>query len=161
MQGFLSFLATHKWINEVMRSMNQGLVTAYVMTTTIENNRVLMYKGVLAEFYLNPDGKFTYVVLKTCSRYYMKFEDTAPVTSAQLQLFDERRERPEGSWEYLLIDGANIANILFDPSPRIVETPAGEKALEEALRILRGATAEIRSSGTAQDATRSSGSNTR
>jgi hypothetical protein len=149
-QGFLPFLATHKWINVVIRSMNEGLVTAYVMTTIVENNRILMYKGVLAEFYLSPDGKFTYIVLKTCSRYYMKLEDAAPITSTQLQLFDERKERPEGSWEYLLIDGMNIANILFDPSPQIVESPAGEQALEAALNLLRAATAEIRSTGTAR-----------
>jgi NADH:ubiquinone oxidoreductase subunit 5 (subunit L)/multisubunit Na+/H+ antiporter MnhA subunit len=135
--GWLPFLATHKWINEVMRSMRRGLVTAYVMTTTKENKRVLMYKGILAEFYLSPDGKFVYVVLKTCSRYYMKFEEDAPTTSEQLHLFGARQaDRPQQLWDYLLIDGANIANILFDPSPQISETDEGKKELEKAIASL-------------------------
>jgi len=136
-RGALAFLATHKSINDVMRSMQKGLVTAYVMTTTKENNRVLMYKGVLAEFYLSPEGKFIYVVLRTCSRFYMKFADDAPTTSEQLQLFGPQEgDRPERSWDYLLIDGANIANILFDPSPQIVASDKGEELLNQELDAL-------------------------
>ena len=103
------------------------------MTTTKENKKVLMYKGLLAEFYLSPEGKFVYVVLKTCSRYYMKFDDdTAPTTSEQLQLFKDD-EPTDRSWDYLLIDGSNIANILFDPSAQIVATDAGKKLLDDEL----------------------------
>lgn len=133
-RGWFPFLTTHKSINQVMRSMKSGVVTAYVMTTTKENNKVLMYKGVLAEFYLSPEGKFIYIVLRTCSRYYMKFEDTAPTTSEQLQLFrdDEPTDR---TWDYLLIDGSNIANILFDPSVKIVATDEGKKLLEDELKV--------------------------
>ena len=131
-RGWLPFLATHKWINEVMRAMSSGVVTAYVMTTTKENKRVLMYKGLLAEFYLSPEGKFIYVVLKTCSRFYMKFEEEAPTTGEQFQLFGPpEADRPERSWDYLLIDGSNIANILFDPSAQIVATDEGKKLLDK------------------------------
>jgi hypothetical protein len=137
LKGLLPFLATHKWINDVMGSMRKGLVSAYVMTKVEQNNRVLMYKGVLAEFYLSPEGKFIYIVLKTCSRYYMKFEDDAPTTSRQLQLFSSQSGRQDRTWEYLLIDGENVANILFDPSPQIVETTEGTDALTRALEDLR------------------------
>ena len=134
-RGWFPFLATHKSINQVMHSMKSGVVTAYVMTTTKENNRVLMYKGVLAEFYLSPEGKFIYIALRTCSRYYMKFEDSAPTTSQQMQLFrdDEASDR---TWEYLLIDGSNIANILFDPSPQIVANNEGRDLLNQELEAL-------------------------
>ncbi|MHC2671911.1 hypothetical protein ACVI1J_004074 [Bradyrhizobium diazoefficiens] len=47
----LPMFARHKWISTVNRSMKEGLVTAYVMTTTVQNGRALMYKGVLSEFY--------------------------------------------------------------------------------------------------------------
>jgi hypothetical protein len=39
----LPIFARHKWINTVNRSMKDGIVTAYVMTTTAQNNRALMY----------------------------------------------------------------------------------------------------------------------
>lgn len=64
--GYLPFLDTHKWVSVVRRSMKQGVVTAYVMTTTVANNRALMYKGILTEFYQDQDGKFVYVVLTVC-----------------------------------------------------------------------------------------------
>jgi hypothetical protein len=133
-RGRLRFLVTHKWISEVARSMRDGLVTAYVMTRTVENNRVLMYKGVLAEFYQDKEGKFVYIVLKTCSRYFMTFEDASPKTGEQLQLFGGSLGRSDRIWEFLQIDGENIANILFDPSPQIVENKAGTEALNTALR---------------------------
>lgn len=136
-RGLLQFLATHKWINQVMRSMKRGLVTAYVMTTTKENKRILMYKGILAEFYLSPDGKFTYLILKSCSRFFMKFEEDAPTTTTQLQLFGTGQDhRPQQVWDYLLIDGANVANVLFDPSPQIRETSAGDQLLNEEIAAL-------------------------
>lgn len=134
MSGKLHFLATHKWIYQVMRSMRVGLVTAYVMTTTKEAGRVLMYKGVLAEFYLSPDGNFVYVVLKTCSRFFMKLDGDSPTTGGQKELFGvQQAQRPEQTWDYLLIDGSNIANILFDPSPQI--RPSNEGTQELAAEI--------------------------
>jgi hypothetical protein len=129
----LPFLITHKWINQVRLAMKSGLVTAYVMTNTVENNKVLMYKGILAEFYQQKEGKFEYVVLKSCSRYFMTFDQAAPKTGEQLQLFASQIGRPEGVWDFLQIEGANIANILFDPSPQIVETKQGTAALDTAL----------------------------
>ncbi len=132
-RGHLPFLVTHKWINQVRRSMKTGLVTAYVMTNAVENNRVLMYKGILAEFYQQREGKFEYIVLKSCSRYFMSFDQASPKTGEQLQLFASQIGRPEGVWDFLQIEGTNIANILFDPSPQIVETKKGNAALDAAL----------------------------
>lgn len=134
-RGCLPFLAVHKYINTISRSMRGGgLVTAYVMTTTVENNRALMYKGVLEEFYLSPEGKFIYLVLKRCSRFYMSFEEAFPRTGEQMQLFGTGQDdRPDQIWDYLLIDGTNIANVLFDPSVQIQSTPEGDEALRKAV----------------------------
>jgi hypothetical protein len=132
------FFARHKWISTVNRSMKEGLVTAYVMTTTVQNGRALMYKGVLAEFYLTVDGSLTYIVLKNCSRYLMKIEGDEAKTTAQLKLFGNAQDTRE-SWDYLFIDAKNIANILFDPSPEIKTSDKGNEALENALAELRAA----------------------
>jgi hypothetical protein len=130
----LPLFARHKWINTVNQSMKDGIVTAYVMTTTVQNNRALMYKGVLSEFYLTVDGSLTYIVLKNCSRFFMKMEGDDPTTTAQLKLFGTSQDtRDKQFWDYLFIDAKNIANVLFDPSPEIKTSGQGAKALEEAL----------------------------
>lgn len=132
--GRLPFLVRHKWINVVNAAMREGLVTAYVMTATVQNGRALMYKGVLAEFYLTVDGSLTYVVLKSCSRFLMMMDGNEPTTTKQLQLFGPgQADRDKQFWDYLFIDAKNIANILFDPSPEIKNKEGGSKALDEAL----------------------------
>jgi hypothetical protein len=139
--GSLRRFATHKWIYDVIHAGRKGgIVTAFVMTTVSENNRVLMYRGRIHEIYLNKDGKISYIALKNCARYYMIFEGTEPKTTPQLELFSSQGPRPKNIWDYLLIDGANIANILFDSSPEIKKTAEGTEALEAAFTqaILRG-----------------------
>jgi hypothetical protein len=132
--GPLRRLAVHKWIYDIIdRDRKGGIVTAFVMTTIVENNRILMYRGRVHEIFLGIDGKISYIALKNCSRYYMILEGSEPTTSKQLELFGSR-VRPQALWDYLLIDGANIANTLFDSSPEIKETTEGAEALEAAFR---------------------------
>jgi hypothetical protein len=133
-RGGLPRLGKHKWIYTVMNASREGIVTAHVMTTTAENNRVLMYKGILSEFYLTLDGNLTYVVLKSCSRFFMTFDYEMPMLSEQMQLFGpDQQERDSQFWDYLFIDGKNIANILVDPSQQIEKTARGKEKLDEAL----------------------------
>jgi len=141
MAGPLRFLATHKWIYDVIDANRKGgVITAYVMTTTSQDDKILMYRGRLQEFYLSPDGKLSYVVLKNCARYYMNFEEKFPLTSEQLNLFGSKQDgRPKTMWDYLVIEGTNIANILFDPSPEIKQTNEGEAALEEEIKKITDA----------------------
>jgi hypothetical protein len=133
-RGALPRLGKHKWIYAVMNASRDGIVTAYVVTTTAANNRVLMYRGVLKEFYLTLDGNLTYVVLASCSRFFMTFDDKKPMLGEQMPLFgQDQPERDTQFWDYLFIDGKNIANILVDPSQQINATPQGTKRLDEAL----------------------------
>jgi hypothetical protein len=141
MSGPLRGLATHKWIFDILKLRgSKGVVTVYVMTTTVENNKALMYKGHLEEFYLDGDGRFTYVVLKNAFRYFMSFEHEIPMTSKQKSLFQPSPLKRQ--WDYLMIDGSNIANILFDPSGDIIETDAGTRKLDTAIERLGGGSAK-------------------
>lgn len=133
--GWLRFLAKHKWVYDIIeRDRKGGIVTAFVMTTTIQDNKVLMYRGRLHEIFLLEDGKVSYVILKNCARFYMNFGDSGLTTGRQLDIFQgagaQRRV-----WDYLMIDGSNIANILFDPSAQTIKaTDEGTKALSAALQ---------------------------
>lgn len=133
--GPLRFLATHKWIYDIVDSDRKGrVVTAYVMTKTAENSRTLMYRGRVHEFFLSPDGRLSYITLKNCTKFFMTFNDT-PQTTDQLELFDGQDHA--ATWDYLFIEGDNIANVLFDPgSSAIRATEAGREKLIAAIEEL-------------------------
>jgi hypothetical protein len=135
-QGPLRFLAKHKWVYDIVdRDRKGGTVTAFVMTDTVESGKVLMYRGRVHEVFLVADGKISYVVLKNCARFYMTFDDGVPTTGKQLELFNKADAAKRRLWDYLLIEGENIKNILFDPSPETIRTSdEGLKALHDALR---------------------------
>jgi hypothetical protein len=136
MAGYFRVLATHKWIYDVLNENRKGRVaTAYVVTTTTHEDKVLMYRGAVKEFFLTAGGTLAYVVLQNCSRFYMTFADTSPQTTQQLRLGESQGSRLS-NWAYLMIEGENIANILFELSPKIIETKAGNAALESALNQL-------------------------
>jgi hypothetical protein len=142
---FLGPLTTHDQgpdLHSAARIIVRGgfytIVTAYVMTTTAQNNQSLMYTGVLSEFYLTVDGSLTYVILKNCSRFFMKMDGEDPITTAKLKLFGSAQESRQ-SWDYLFIDAKNIANVLFDPSPEIKTSDRGTQALDRALADLKAA----------------------
>jgi hypothetical protein len=130
---------THRWAME-LKSSKHALVTAYVMTRTIVDDKVLMYRGGLTEFFLKPDGSISYIVLNDCRRFYMSHQGDELRMGRQLPVVGELEKRVAGSWNRLAIDSANISNILFEKSPSVSETEAGKEALRKALEELEAAT---------------------
>lgn len=132
--GRLRRLARHKWIYDIIDiDRKGGFVTAFVMTTIVDDSRIIMYKGRVHDIFLEPNGNISYLVLKNCFRYYMTFTNGELVTSKQLELFGERQgTRPANVWDRLLIEGGKIANVLFDSSPEIRAQAAGKEALDAA-----------------------------
>lgn len=106
------FVATHKWAYDLdIYRREQQNVIAYIVTNIKEGSRVLMYKGVLLDFYQEQNGTFAYVILGTCSRYFLDMDDTKAKTTPPKALFSSIRPRVI---DYFFVDGKNIANILFD-----------------------------------------------
>ncbi|WP_341992581.1 hypothetical protein [Azorhizobium sp. AG788] len=132
--GRLTFLASHPWAND-LRPSSTRVVTAYVMTNMSNNNKVLMYRGLLRDFRLNSEGKFSYIVLSSANRFIMDFGKKVPQTYDGLSLFDDEQVRTQ-DWNYIAIDGGSIANVAFAKSARIQPAPGDEAALEDALRHL-------------------------
>ena len=92
-----------------------------------------MYRGRLHDIFFGPEGTISYIILRNAARYYMTFKDGELITSKQLELFGSRQgARPAHVWDRLLIEGRNIANVLFDSSPEIKEQAAGQLALDQA-----------------------------
>lgn len=141
--GPLRWLARHKWIYDIVDvDRKGGIITAFVMTNIVDESRIIMYKGRLHDIFLGAEGNISYIILKNCSRYYMTFKDGELVTSKQLELFGARQgSRPAGVWDRLLIEGSNIANVLFDSSREIKGQAEGAETLnkefQEAVERLR------------------------
>ncbi|MFS8036425.1 hypothetical protein ACI7BZ_05560 [Xanthobacter sp. AM11] len=101
--------------------------------TKIEcNNNVLMYEGILSEFYLDNEGRFTYIVLQNCYRYSMEFNSRALDLHSQLPLFKDQFNRSQ-IWNYLTISGENIANVLFEKVGSLDDSAEGTQVLDEAI----------------------------
>ena len=82
----------------------------------------------------------------------MSFSDQGLSTAKQLDIFRgvtaQRR-----IWDYLMIDGSNIANILFDPSPQTIKTTdEGTRALVAAMKARRAARESLRRAAAASAA---------
>ncbi|MEJ2626120.1 MAG: hypothetical protein P8Z80_16815, partial [Pseudolabrys sp.] len=74
--GRLRRLARHKWIYDIIDiDRKGGFVTAFVMTTIVDDSRIIMYKGRVHDIFLTPTGNIAYLVLKNCFRYYMTFAE--------------------------------------------------------------------------------------
>lgn len=140
--GPLRRFVKHKWVYDLIdRDRRRGIITVYVMTTTKEDNKVLMYRGRLHEFFMLEDGKISYVILKDCARYHMDFGESDLPTGRQVDIFREATALRR-VWDYLMIDGSNIANILFDPSAQTIRaTDEGNRALFAAVKARRQAMA--------------------
>lgn len=136
LRGTLRSFARHGWIYDLIAAKRHGAyIHAYVLTQMRHDDRVLMYRGFLKEFYAAPDGRVSYVVMKDCLRYYLRFDKDAPITSEDnswLVTEDSTAIEEPAQWSYLMIKGEDIANIVFE-SYRPLFTEEGEKDLDEAL----------------------------
>ena len=116
-------LTKHPWVYDLSVD---GLTYAHVVTHVRHEERVLMYKGFLHAFGLQQDGRFSYIVLRDAMRLYMTLSTPAPETSAGP---GERRignsgdavhdpaelgQRKRRSRSYFVIEGEDIANVVFD-----------------------------------------------
>jgi hypothetical protein len=131
--GPLRWLAVHKWPHDIPEG---GSVTAYILTTTADNDRALMYKGFLHEYYLDPDGTFSYIVLTGCSCYFMHFGEQSPKTGEQLAMNGPSGDLDQSIARFLIINGDNVANVVFDTAAGIDPGVSAEGVEAELSRAL-------------------------
>jgi hypothetical protein len=119
--GRLRFLAKHDWIYDLVDPDDSSYTVAYVVTNIRADDRVLMYRGFLQEYCFTAEGKVSYLVLVHAARYYLKLEERRPRTSSARNWLSVVKERaiadggaPEREWSYMVLEGQNIANVVFD-----------------------------------------------
>lgn len=124
-KGWLRGLTQHTWIYDL--SVSDNFTIAYVLTHVRHEDHILMYQGFLKAFGLQRDGRFSYVVLTDVMRGYMYMMSQKPSTSPKdawqpigasgvmipgLGAAEKTYRRKDRS--YLVIEGEDIANIVFD-----------------------------------------------
>lgn len=140
-RGPLRFLARHRWIYDLVqaRRASRGFVVAYVLSHVKEGDRIVMYRGHLEEFYFGPDGLIAYLVLKNCYRYYMILGEDFPQTTrnrSMQPLLPDKHNADTMDAYYMVVEGKEIANVVFERTRGIERTPEGQRELDKALREL-------------------------
>ena len=140
--GKLRFLAQHNWIYSLLETDQKKDVfpIAYVMTKidhVSKNNKfIIMYKGYLKEFYISPNGHISYLILQNCARYFLKIQDDEPIASNPAKLREITSQHAptnatdSGEWPYLMIEGEEIANVVFDRTNELRLTKSAIESLE-------------------------------
>lgn len=124
-RGWPKGLTQHTWIYDL--TVKDNFTIAYVLTGVQHDDHVLMYQGFLEAFGLQKDGRFSYVVLRNVLRGYMHLSSPKPSTSPKNQwqpigasgVLLTNVEGQEVKYRrkdrtYLMIEGEDIANIVFD-----------------------------------------------
>lgn len=135
----------HRWAyNLVTGIRDDNPLLAHVLTQIRQDHRVLIYRGLLKEFFVRPDGQMSYLALKAASWHYLPLEDLSARTidrdqcsgiNAGSRAADDRRLLEAGGdaeGGYLVIPGSEIANVLFE---RLRIT---EESMDAFLRTFRG-----------------------
>lgn len=126
-------ISAHKWVEE-LREIQQGrnsFVSVYIMTKIQHDNSVLMYKGFLVDFYFNSSGQLTYLLLKTCFKFYVTLNSKDALKNLEGGLSavapDPTKDHPLPA--FFLINGDEIANAVFERVTDVVRTDAGVQLL--------------------------------
>lgn len=125
-KGKLRFLVKHGWAYDLITTMKDGYAAAYVLTRIQSDHRLLMYKGGLTDFLVAPDGRILYLLLSQPERYCMVLDEPPTTTDPSKWL---RVSAPNGR---LLIEGTDIANIVFAPES-LKKTESGDQLLTNEL----------------------------
>ncbi len=155
--GHFQRLTRHPWIYDLS---TEGLTYAYVMTNIIREDRILMYRGFLRAFGLQQDGRFSYVVLRDVSRFYMRLGESVSETSglATRQLIGGSQESPVSDpsggvrekhrvRSYFVVEGDDVANVVFD----LLAFDAATMTTGEFNKIVREEAADLGVSLTSSD----------
>ncbi len=138
-RGTLRFLAKHNWIYDLIEVNKDAYTLAFVLTNIRADDRILIYRGFLKEFCFTKEGKISYLVLTNCSRYYLKLGKKKPETSAQrdwlvIGMTTEDQDNGiifEKQWSYMVIEGEDIANVVFDRYIMLLSKKGIEQLFEE------------------------------
>ena len=116
-RGHLTSFTRHRYLFMLERSRKQkgvDLVRAHVLSRTQNLNTVIIYDGILQDFFAKADGTISYVVLHDASTSVMEIGPAGAAHSpARLPL--DMGGSVRGPQPFLVITSEDIANVYFEP----------------------------------------------
>ena len=136
---YLFMLEEGRRSGEGQKSRSPGsearMVRAHVLSRTAHEELVLIYDGILRDFYSKADGTISYIVLRGARCGAVKITSESPSRAGTTSAMD-----PTGSGDastaLLVLTSEDIANVYFEHLSAVTQEPGEEKALDEALRKL-------------------------
>lgn len=106
------------------------LVRAYVLSKTANNGLVVLYEGLVQDFFARADGTINYLVLRGPSSSTLEIKSgSAQPAGASAAL---GKATADTSQAFLVITSEDIANVYFEPTT-LVQSQQGTKTLDDAL----------------------------
>jgi hypothetical protein len=123
------------------------LVRAHVLSKTTNDGLVLIYDGILQDFYAKADGTISYIVLRGARCGCIKIDAAQTRRAGQTTALDGV-DAGDATTALLMLTSEDIANVYFEPLSAVTKSPAEEQRLAEAIKafedIGRPATQESR-----------------
>lgn len=117
------------------QSSSKAWVRAHVLSQTEHDGNVLIYDGVVRDFYSKADGTISYIVLRDARRGVLKISDeVSKAAPARNRLSDN--ELSEALGGLLVLTSNDIANVYLERLSQVQSGSADEALLTERLNQL-------------------------
>jgi hypothetical protein len=117
------------------------LVRAHVLSRTAHDDLVLIYDGVLRDFYSKADGTISYVVLRGARSGSVRITGDAPSRAGLTSPMDSSGTG-DTSTALLVLTSEDIANVYFEHLSAVTQGPGEEEALDAAVQRLENAASD-------------------
>lgn len=137
--GPLRMLASHQWQFRLLDGKKSAkYVRAHVLSKTSHDGRVLIYDGIVEEFYAKASGTINHLVLKDARSGVLEIGNNVPIRHAgRIPLGDNK----EGSFQVLVLTSDDIANVYFEKVASITIVEGDMQKLAKSLADQEGAPA--------------------
>lgn len=126
--GFWRALRPSRWPGAPAETR---LVRAHVLSRTAHEREVVIYDGVLRDFYAKADGTISYVVLRGARCGTFRIEGPAPLRSTETRPLDAEGDHTSA---FLVLTADDIANLYVEPLNAVTQDPDEAAALDEKVR---------------------------
>jgi hypothetical protein len=136
-------ITRHRYLSMLEQGRRQRnsarLVRAHVLSRTAHDDVVLLYDGIVQDFFSRADGTITYLALRGARSGALEINKQAPRRTGQTTALDPLGGA-DASTALLVLTSEDIANIYFEPLSAVTVAAGEEQALDEKLqRLERGA----------------------
>lgn len=118
------------------------LVRAHVLSKTAHDDLVLIYDGILQDFYAKADGTISYIVLRGARSGTVKITSDQPRRAGDTTAL-EGGSAGDATTALLVLTSDDIANVYFEHLSTVIGSPEEEAQLARALQRYEAEQAEV------------------